>query len=150
MLSEYFGELEETRAEKYVKPVLESLPHVVIHELAHAYVNEKILRSMQLPKNVHVFVDEVLARLIERKISSRLKSSGYKWVLVETLEEQFEELKHYSVLKDVNFTLEDYVKLYNEFEKSASSKQLEDFVDKLIHVAQKLYAESFDRSQAVS
>jgi len=36
-MSGFFGGVGVKRVEKYVKPFLESLPHVIIHEVAHAY-----------------------------------------------------------------------------------------------------------------
>ena len=128
-MSSMLGEVSAESIEKYVKPFLESIPHVVIHEAAHAYA-EKLVKGLSIPEEgKKAVLTEVLARFIERKASTWLRKQGYSWVLVETFEEQVRELEAYPELKEVRIPVEKYAELYWKFEESMEKGELDDYVD---------------------
>lgn len=88
--------------------------HIVIHELAHAYMEKALPWLNNLEDNQHTLIDEVLARLLERKVSKELD------LYVEGFEEQLKELKMYSPLSNLDWDVKFYSKLYKDFEKHIS------------------------------
>jgi len=129
-MSGLLGEVSAEKIEKYVKPFLESIPHVAIHEAAHAYA-EKFLEGIDLPVEKKIVLAEILARFIERKTSTWLREQGYSWVLIETFEEQVRELEAYSELREVKIPIEKYAELYWKFEESLERGELGKYVDTL-------------------
>jgi hypothetical protein len=96
--------------------------HIVIHELAHVYVEEALPWLKDLEGKQHILVDEVLARFLERKVSQELN------LYVESFEEQLKELKMYSPLSNLDWNVKFYSKLYEDFEKHISrTRSLESF-----------------------
>jgi hypothetical protein len=76
--------------------VLREAFHIILHELAHAFVEQALPWVNSLEERQHVLVEEVLARFLERKVSLKLHS------FVESLEEQMEEIRMYSPLRDLD------------------------------------------------
>jgi len=107
------------------------MPHVVRHEIAHAYV-DKLLEDIDLPLEKKIALAEILARFIERKTSLWLREQGYNWVLVESFDSQLAELKAYPELEGVDISSEKYRQLYEEFEESVKQGKLRKYVQKLI------------------
>jgi hypothetical protein len=96
--------------------------HIVIHELAHAYMEKALPWLNSLEDSQRTLIDEVLARFLERKVSKELH------LYVESFEEQLKELKMYSPLSNLDWNVEFYSKLYRDFEKHiARGQSLESF-----------------------
>ena len=85
--------------------------HIVIHELAHAYLERALPWLNHLEDTEHTLIDEVLTRFLERKVSKELH------LYVESFEEQLKELKMYSPLSGLNWNVKFYGGLYRDFEK---------------------------------
>ena len=122
----YFG---LTPSLEYVKQYFSSTIHVVIHELAHSIIKKKCSWIDEIEEDKHVFINEVLARFIERRISTEIKEKfKLETVFVESFKEQLMELKMYPELKNLKITLDEYAKLYDTFNKHIDSqKSLEEF-----------------------
>lgn len=116
--------------------------HVLIHELAHVAIEKALPWTETLNEFEHVFVDEVLARFIERFISSKLKDElrlRELKIFIESFEKQVEELKGYPPLRNIKLSTEDYSLLYEEFQKQMERKgSLEDFGKKLLEIAKSI------------
>jgi hypothetical protein len=107
--------------------VLAEAFHIILHELAHAFVEQALPWVNGLEERQHVLVDEVLARFLEREVSLKLHS------FVESLEEQMEEIRMYSPLRDLDWTADFYSRLYQDFEEhSSKSRSLETFARKIL------------------
>ena len=105
-----------------INNALKEAIHIAIHELAHLYIDEALPCLTKLDDKQHTLVDEVLARFLERKTSSELN------LLVESFEEQLEELRNYPELKELKWNVESYKELYNSFEGYVKEgKTLKDF-----------------------
>jgi hypothetical protein len=106
--------LEELSGEKVsgktIDETTKHVVHIVIHELAHAYVEKALSWLSSLEDSQHTLIDEVLARFLERKVSK-------EHLYVESFEEQLKELKMYSPLSNLNWNVKFYGKLYRDFEK---------------------------------
>lgn len=88
--------------------------HIVVHELAHVYAEKALPWLNSLEDDQHTLFDEVLARFLERRVSKELG------LYVESFEEQLKELKMYSPLSNLDWNVEFYGKLYEDFEKHVS------------------------------
>lgn len=112
--------------------------HVFIHELAHVVIEKEIPWTKTLNEFDHVFVDEVLARFVERFVSSKLKDElklKELKIVVESFEKQIEELKGYPQLMNIKLSVEDYSLLYEDFQKHMDGKgSLEDFGRRLLKI----------------
>jgi hypothetical protein len=85
--------------------------HVVIHELAHIYLEKAVPWLSEVEDEKRTLIDEVLTRFLERKVSKELN------LFVESFDEQLRELKMYTPLRNLNWSKEFYSKLYDDFEK---------------------------------
>jgi len=114
---ELFG-LEESQVLRAVKRAFSHALHITIHELVHELAREALPWLKELNEPEHTFVDEVLARLAERFISTGLRENlGLKTAVVEDFEEQLFELRFYDQLKGLRMSVEDLKGLYQEFLK---------------------------------
>jgi len=129
-MSSLLGEVSAKSVEKHVRSFLESVPHVIVHEAAHAYA-ERLIEGLGIPEGEKRVLEEVLARFIERKTSAWLREQGYSWVLVETLEEQVRELEAYPEFEGIGMSVEKYAELYRRFEESLEEGELGRYVDSL-------------------
>ena len=90
--------------------------HAVLHELVHPLAQEALPWLRQLPGTDRVFVEELLARMVERAISLELgELLGPEAVLVESFEEQLAELGGYEQLKGLKMDVEDLRLLFSAF-----------------------------------
>mgnify|MGYP000041111587 CR=1 FL=1 len=95
--------------------------HIIIHELAHSVARRGMGWLEELPEPDRTFVDEVLARLVERYISTELRErEGLKMALVEDFREQLSELRSYEQLRGISMNEADLKALYEEFLRHAS------------------------------
>lgn len=114
---ELFG-LEESQVVRAVKKAFSHALHITIHELVHELAREALPWLEELSEPKRTFVDEVLARLVERSISTGLRENlGLKTAVVESFEEQLSELRFYDQLKELRMSVEDLKGLYQEFLK---------------------------------
>jgi hypothetical protein len=125
---EYLEKLAGVRITKQkLDKVLREAFHIVLHELAHAFVKQALPWVNSLEERQHVLVDEVLARFLERKVSLKLHS------FVESLEEQMEEIRMYSPLTGLDWTAGFYSRLYKDFEEHCSKgRSIETFARKIL------------------
>jgi len=89
--------------------------HIAIHELAHTYLEKTLPWLNDVEETQHTLIDEVLTRLLERKVSKELD------LYVESFEEQLRELKMYSPLSGLSWSVKFYGRLYRDFEKHIAS-----------------------------
>jgi Zn-dependent M32 family carboxypeptidase len=95
--------------------------YIVIHELAHAYMEKALPWLKDLEDGQPTLIDEVLSRFLERKVSK-------EHLYVESFEEQLKELKMYSPLSNLDWNAKFYSELYEDFEKHvARGESLESF-----------------------
>jgi len=139
-IADYIGvKLDEEDIHNALMMEFEDTLHVLIHELAHVVVEKEIPWTETLDKFNHVFVDEVLARFIERLISSMLRDElelKELRITVESFEKQVEELKGYPELRNMKLSVEEYSSLYEDFQRHINEKRsLEDFGKKLLKIA---------------
>jgi len=74
------------------------------------------IRDLDLSNLDRKLVSEVIARFIERKLSIELKENlDLENVIVESFEEQAEELYGYPELRGLKINVEEYEKAYKEF-----------------------------------
>jgi hypothetical protein len=107
---------------KRIDETTKHVVHIVIHELAHAYLEKALPWLNDLEETQHTLIDEVLSRFLERKVSKELH------LYVESFEEQLKELKMYSPLSGLNWNVKFYSGLYRDFEKHiASGRSLKSF-----------------------
>jgi len=140
-MSGLLGEMSAEKLERSMCGFLESLPHVLIHEAAHAYA-EELAEIPGASVEGRALLEEVLAHFIERKTSELLKRHGYSWVLVESFEEQVREIEEDPDFGGVKIPVELYAMLYRGFEESLEKGELASFVRVL---AEKLGASSSPR-----
>ena len=106
---------------KDIRMAISHALHIIIHELAHQVAREAMPWLEELPEPDRTFVDEVLARLVERAISTELRDGvGLKMVLVEDFKEQLSELRFYEQLRGISMDEADLKALYEEFLRYAS------------------------------
>jgi len=106
-----------------IHEITKHVVHIVMHELAHVYMEKALPWLNNLEDSQHTLIDEVLARFLERKVSKELH------LYVESFEEQLKELKMYSPLSNLDWTVKFHSKLYKDFEKHISrGRSLENFV----------------------
>ena len=116
----------EVPKEKMDKVLREGL-HIILHELAHSFLVQSLPWLGSLEERQHVLVDEVLARFLERKVSKELHS------FTESFEEQLQEMRMYSPLRDLDWTVDFYGRLYEDFEEHISQgKSIETFAQKIL------------------
>jgi hypothetical protein len=125
------GHLEKLTGAKVPKKkmdkVLREGLHIALHELAHSFLEQSLPWLGGLEERQHVLVDEVLARFLERKVSEELHS------FTESLEEQLQEMRMYSPLRDLDWTVGFYGRLYEDFEEHISQgKSIETFARKIL------------------
>jgi len=122
----YFG---LTPSLEYVEQYFSSTIHVVIHELAHSIIKKKCSWIDEIEEGKHVFINEVLARFIERKISTEIKEKfKLERVFIESYKKQLMELKMYPELRNLKITPDEYAKLYDTFNRYIDSQRnLEEF-----------------------
>ncbi len=90
--------------------------HVVLHELVHPLAQEALPWLRELPDTDRIFVEELLARVVERAISLELREPlGKEAVLVESFEEQLAELGGYEQLRGLKMGVEDLRRLFSAF-----------------------------------
>jgi hypothetical protein len=125
---EYLEKLTGVRIRKQkMDRVLREAFHIILHELAHAFVEQALPWVNSLEERQHVLVDEVLVRFLERKVSLKLHS------FVESLEEQMKEIRMYSPLRDLDWTADLYGRLYEDFEEhSSKGRSSEAFARKIL------------------
>ena len=128
MIVEHLEKLTGTRVpKKKMDKVLKEGLHIILHELAHSFLEQSLPWLNSLEEKQHVLVDEVLARFLERNISKQLHS------FTESLEEQLTEMRMYSPLRDLEWTIDFYSRLYENFEKHISQgKSIETFARKML------------------
>jgi hypothetical protein len=119
--------LEEVSSVKVSREMIDEttkhVVHIMIHELAHVYMEKALPWLDNFEDGQHTLIDEVLARFIERKVSKELD------LYVESFEEQLKELKMYSPLSNLDWSAKFYGKLYEDFEEHISrGRSLENFV----------------------
>jgi len=129
MLPSVVKKLEEIAgvkvAQNKINGVVKQAIHIVIHELAHAYVERALPWLSKIEDDQHTLIDEVLARFLERKVSKELN------LFVESFEEQLKEIKMYSPLRNLSWDVGFYGKLYDDFEKNVQQVgNLESFAKK--------------------
>jgi hypothetical protein len=101
--------------------------HVMIHELAHIYLEKAVPWLSEIEDEKHTLIDEVLTRFLERKVSKELN------LFVESFEEQLKELKMYSPLRNLGWNKDFYSKLYDDFEKHITQgKSIESFAKEIL------------------
>jgi len=122
----YFG---LTPSLEYVEQYFSSTIHVVIHELAHSIIKKKCSWIDEIEEGKHVFINEMLARFIERKISTEIKEKfKLETVFIESYKKQLMELKMYPELRNLKITPDEYAKLYDTFNRYIDSQRnLEEF-----------------------
>jgi hypothetical protein len=98
-------------AQNKINDVVKQAIHIVIHELAHVYVEGALPWLSKIEDDQHTLIDEVLARFLERKVSKELN------LFVESFEEQLKELRMYSPLRNLSWDADFYSRLYDDFEK---------------------------------
>lgn len=115
-LQVYFKRVPDTkRVEKLCAPIVTSMLHVLIHEISHAIVEDTI-QGLNLNPEDKCFLYEVIARFIERRLSLELKEElQLKTVIVESFEEQVNELLRYSELRNLKIGVKEYEKMYKYF-----------------------------------
>jgi hypothetical protein len=112
-------------AQNKIDDVVKQAVHIVIHELAHAYVERALPWLSKIEDDQHTLIDEVLARFLERRVSKELS------LFVESFEEQLKELRMYSPLRNLSWDVDFYGKLYDDFEKHVrQGGNLESFAKK--------------------
>jgi len=90
--------------------------HVVLHELVHPLAQEALPWLGELLGTDRVFVEELLARMVERTISLELRELlGEEAVLVESFEEQLAELEGYEQLRGLKMDTDDLSLLFSAF-----------------------------------
>lgn len=94
-----------------IDSALKEATHIIIHELAHTALEQALPWLGNLEERQRVLVDDVLARFLERKVSAQLH------LFTESPEEQLKEMRGYSLLQDLDWSLDFYHQLYEEFEK---------------------------------
>jgi len=97
--------------QKEFEDAIEHAIHVIIHELAHIYLERAVPWLSEVDDEKRMLIDEVLTRFLERKVSAELN------LFVESFEEQLKELKMYSPLRNLGWNKDFYSKLYDDFEK---------------------------------
>jgi len=98
---------------EYYTPFKSTL-HVLIHEISHV-VTDNIMCRLDLSNLDRVFVSEIIARFIERRLSIELKEKlNLKYVIVESFKAQVEELSGYPELRGLEVKVEKYEKVYEE------------------------------------
>lgn len=115
-IKDYFKyTLDPKQVVEYCTPIIRSILHVLIHEISHVVVDD-IIRDLDLSNLDRKLVSEVIARFIERKLSIELKENlDLENVIVESFEEQAEELYGYPELRGLKINVEEYEKAYKEF-----------------------------------
>jgi hypothetical protein len=112
---------------KKMDKVLREGLHIILHELAHFFLEQSLPWLGNLKERQHVLVDEVLARFLERNVSKQLHS------FTESFEEQLQEMRMYSPLRDLDWTVGFYSRLYEDFETHISQgKSIETFARKIL------------------
>ncbi len=129
ILGEEWGVAGEDVA-RALKPYLESLPHILVHEVSHALA-EKLLEGVEVEELARILCEEVLARFVERMLSRRLREEGMTWLLLESFEEQVRELGMYPGAEGLSVSVDEYRRLYEEFEERAARGELSDYVKAL-------------------
>ena len=115
-LAELFGLGLGPRVLGAVRRAFSHALHITVHELVHEMAREGLPWLEELHEPDRTFVDEVLARLVERYVSSELRGSlGLKTALVESFEEQLFELRSYEQLRELQMGVGDLEGLYQEF-----------------------------------
>jgi len=133
-LEEYFGcRPSAEEAERYCLPLILSTLHVVVHEIAHAAV-ERMIGGLELSARDREALHEVMARLIERRLSIELRERlGLSTAKVESFEEQVAELSSYPELRGLRLTAEAYGELYERFWRAVEeSRPVEDLVREVL------------------
>jgi len=132
-LEEYFGcRLSAEDVERHCLPLILSTLHVVVHEVAHAAV-ECMAEGLELSAREREALHEVMARLIERRLSIELRELGLSTAKVESFEEQVAELSSYPELKGLRLTAEAYGELYERFWRAVEEgKSAEDLVREVL------------------
>jgi adenine C2-methylase RlmN of 23S rRNA A2503 and tRNA A37 len=69
-----------------------------------------------LEERQHVLVDEVLARFLERKVSKQLHT------FTESFEEQLQEMRMHSPLRNLDWTVGFYSRIYEDFGEHTSPR----------------------------
>ena len=117
-LLELFGlELEPRLREELKKAAAHAL-HITIHELSHPLAHEAIPWLRGLPEPDRTFVEELLARMVERAVSLELKGLlGEEAVLIEGFEDWLLELSCYGPLRDLKISVEDLEDLFRTFQE---------------------------------
>ena len=106
--------------------VLRETEHVAIHELAHGAIRVVYPEIDALEERDHTFgecIDEVLSRLLEVYISSRMG------VYVHSFEEHEYELKNYTSLSKLNIKARDLEELYRQVSRLLEERRLREAVD---------------------
>jgi benzoyl-CoA reductase/2-hydroxyglutaryl-CoA dehydratase subunit BcrC/BadD/HgdB len=98
-------------SQKELEDAIKHAVHVIIHELAHVYLEKAVPWLSEVEDEKHTLINEVLTRFLERKVSTELN------LFVESFEEQLKELKTYSPLRELGWNEDFYRKLYDDFEK---------------------------------
>lgn len=83
-------------AKSKIDSALREATHIVIHELAHAALEQALPWLGSLGEEEHTLVDEVLAWFLERKVSAQLH------LFTESLEEQLKQIRGYSLLQSLD------------------------------------------------
>ena len=133
-LEEYFGcRPSAEEVERYCLPLILSTLHVVVHEVAHAAV-ERMVEGLELSAREREALHEVMARLIERRLSIELRERlGLSTVKVESFEEQVAELSSYPELRGLRLAAEAYGELYERFWRAVEEgKPVEDLVREVL------------------
>ncbi len=81
--------------------------------MAHTALIQALPWLGKLEERQRALVDEVLARFLERKVSAQLH------LFTESFEEQLKEIKGHPLLQGLDWSLDFYRQLYEEFEKHA-------------------------------
>jgi len=116
-------------------PFVRSILHVLVHEISHVVV-ENVIQELDLSVRDKCLVYEVMARFIERRLSSELKDElDLKMVIVESFEEQVSELSRYPELASLKIDEEEYKRAYEGFwrgvEEGKSPEKLAEIVLKM-------------------
>ena len=118
-------------AKSRIDSALREAIHIVIHELAHAALEQALPWLGNLEEKEHTLVDEVLARFLQRKVSAQLH------LFTESLEEQLKEIRGYPLLQSLDWSSDFYHQLYEEFEKhTRHGGNVEAFAHKILEYYQ--------------
>ncbi len=112
-----------------LEKILKEVEHIAIHELSHGVIHSVYPEITDLHHRdpiVAECIQEIGARLLELYISSKIG------VYTHTFEEHIHELKHYTLLRDIDIKPRDLEELYRETVELIKEKKLIKAVENVV------------------